>query len=59
MRVLVTGGSGSLGSEVVAELGGRGHEARPASEHVKSTRSPDTLAGDVPPTPSVKAADAD
>jgi len=34
-------------------------EARPASEHVKSTRSPDTLAGDVPPTPSVKAADAD
>ena len=31
MRVLVTGGSGSLGSEVVAELGRRGHEARPAS----------------------------
>lgn len=31
MRVLVTGGSGSLGSEVLAELGGRGHEARPAS----------------------------
>jgi uncharacterized protein YbjT (DUF2867 family) len=31
MRVLVTGGSGSLGSEVVAELARRGHEARPAS----------------------------
>ena len=31
MRVLVTGGSGSLGSRVVAELGRRGHEARSAS----------------------------
>lgn len=31
MRVLVTGGSGTLGSEVVAELRRRGHEPRPAS----------------------------
>lgn len=38
-------------------------EAPPAathvSEHVKSTGTPDTLAGETPPTPSVKAADAD
>lgn len=31
MRVLVTGGSGSLGSRVVAELGRRGHETRSGS----------------------------
>jgi uncharacterized protein YbjT (DUF2867 family) len=31
MRVLVTGGSGALGSLVVSELRWRGHEARPAS----------------------------
>ncbi len=31
MEVLVTGGSGALGSRVVAELRGRGHEARVAS----------------------------
>ena len=31
MRVLVTGGSGALGAEVVDELGRRGHEVRPAS----------------------------
>jgi uncharacterized protein YbjT (DUF2867 family) len=31
MRVLVTGGSGTLGSEVVAELRRRGHEATSAS----------------------------
>jgi uncharacterized protein YbjT (DUF2867 family) len=31
MRVLVTGGSGTLGSEVVAELRRRGHEPRSAS----------------------------
>lgn len=34
-------------------------EATPAAEHVKSTASPDTLSGESPPTPSVKAADAD
>ena len=34
-------------------------EARPAAEHVKSTGSADTLSGEVPPSPSVKAADAD
>jgi len=34
-------------------------EAASAVEHVKSTASPDTLSGDVPPTPSAKAADAD
>ena len=34
-------------------------EAPPVSEHVKSTGSADTLAGEVPPSPSVKAADAD
>ena len=34
-------------------------EAPPASEHGKSTGRPDTLTGDVPPSPSVKAADAD
>jgi hypothetical protein len=34
-------------------------EVPPASEHVKSTGSPDTLSGNVPPSPSVKAADAD
>jgi hypothetical protein len=28
-------------------------------EPVTSTGTPDTLTGDVPPTPSVKAADAD
>ena len=34
-------------------------EAPPAPEHVKSTGSADTLSGEVPPSPSVKAADAD
>ena len=38
-------------------------EAPPATEHVnervKSTATPDTLSGEAPPTPSVKAADAD
>lgn len=34
-------------------------EAPPASEHVKSTGSPATLSGEVPPSSSVKAADAD
>ncbi|MGO4600069.1 DUF2304 domain-containing protein [Terrabacter sp. 2RAF25] len=34
-------------------------EARPVSAHGGSTGTPDTLTGDVPPTPSVKAADAD
>ncbi|GAB2747631.1 hypothetical protein UB45_17125 [Terrabacter sp. 28] len=34
-------------------------EAASAVEHVRSTASPDTLSGDVPPTPSAKAADAD
>ncbi|GGN03945.1 MULTISPECIES: DUF2304 domain-containing protein [Terrabacter] len=34
-------------------------EVPPASEHVKSTGSAATLSGEVPPSPSVKAADAD
>ena len=34
-------------------------EARPAVEHVRSTGSTDTLSAEVPPSPSVKAADAD
>ncbi len=34
-------------------------EASPASEHIRSTGSADTLSGEVPPSPSVKAADAD
>jgi hypothetical protein len=34
-------------------------EAPPATEHVKSTGSPDTLTDEAPPSPSVKAADAD
>ena len=34
-------------------------EAPPAVGHVKPTATPDTLSGEVPPTPSVKAADAD
>jgi len=34
-------------------------EAPSAAEHVKSTATPDTLAGEIPPSPSVKAADAD
>jgi hypothetical protein len=34
-------------------------EARPAVEHVRSTGATDTLSAEVPPSPSVKAADAD
>lgn len=34
-------------------------EVPPASEHMKSRGAPDTLSGNVPPSPSVKAADAD
>ncbi|GAA2488018.1 DUF2304 domain-containing protein [Terrabacter carboxydivorans] len=34
-------------------------EARPVPRHGGSTGTPDTLTGDVPPSPSVKAADAD
>lgn len=34
MRVLVTGGAGALGSQVVEELRRRGHEPRPASRRV-------------------------
>jgi hypothetical protein len=34
-------------------------EAGSAAEHVKSTGTAVTLSGEVPPSPSVKAADAD
>ncbi|MER7073859.1 DUF2304 domain-containing protein [Terrabacter sp. NPDC000476] len=34
-------------------------EARPAAEHARSTGSPDTLAAELPPSPSVKTSDAD
>jgi hypothetical protein len=34
-------------------------EARPAVEHMRSTGTTDTLSAEVPPSPSVKAADAD
>jgi hypothetical protein len=34
-------------------------EAPPAAEHARRTGSPATLSGEVPPSPSVKAADAD